>query len=341
MEILELQNRIKNILDCVNNAKSVSTKRRYFVYLSGLVSIYNHITGENISIGELDNQKIMKTTFYENFVHEITNKCGTLYEISDGILGIRKKVGCEFREQFLAKTYKRKYLSDIFESFLASLGDRFYQLYKEASEDGRLFYNQQFGGGESTFDYQTLKSTIFLPKDQETVPFLITMAHEFGHVFEYDYTKCSRKAAFTNKFNAHIEVFSMLMELFLINYLKKIHFDSSEVFMMEEKYYNDLIGFASEINFAFSLSLTLIDFNYNLVIYNCNEANRIYDEIVKKYGVDYIKGDINLEDSVIYMYGGLIATIYEHYYSQDKNFIKEICKHFLDYEAYIRTFTFC
>ena len=334
MEILELQDRINYTLDALNSAKSISKKRRYFAYLSGLVSIYNSITGSKVQIAEMDNQNIMKPTFYQSFIQEISHTEGLLLGISDGILKTRQEVGCEFRPQFLARTYGRKYLSEILESFLADLGDRFYRLYKEAETDGRLFYNQEFSGGITTFDYPMLKSFIFLPKDRETIPFLITTVHELGHAFDYDYTKCSRKAVNAVKFNVNIETFSMFLEILLIEYLKRIHFDPDEVKMIEEKICNDLIGHASEVNFGLSLSETFIDPDFKLVLRDLDDAARCYDEFLQKYGLEYIKGDINYENSVQYMYGGLIANIYAYYYGQDRNFINEICKHFLDYEAY-------
>lgn len=334
MDVLELQKRIKNTLELVNNAKSISTKRRYFVHLSGLVSIYNQITGSEIEISELNNQKIMKHTFYQNFVAEIGRTYGILAQLSDGILQARKDVGCDFREHFVVETYSKKYLREILESFLASLGPRFYNLYKDATNEKRLFYNQKFGGGLSVFDYQELKTIIFAPYDQETIAFLVTLVHELGHTFDYEYTKCSRKAILVNQYNVNLEVFSMLMELLLLDYLKSIHFDPQATLKMEEKFYNDLIGFSSEVNFGLSLSMTLVDPELNLVIYDYNEAEKKALELTKRYGIDYYLDDINFEDSINYMYGGLIATIYRYYYSQDKSFIQEIFKHFLDYESY-------
>ncbi len=334
MEVLELRKRIEKTLGLINDSKTISLKRRYFVQLSSLVSIYNGITKEKIQIAETNNQILMNPSFYQSFVSDVSRTRELLFGISDGILITRKEVGCEFRDIYYAKTYGRKYIKEILESFLASLGDRFYTLYKEALADGRLYLNMDFSGGYSTFDFQTKKVTVFGPRDQETVPFMLTIAHEFGHVFEYDYTKCSRKEKFTNKYNVSTEVFSMFLEVLLLDYLARIHFDSEETSKLHEKYYNDLIGFASEVNFGLSLATTLIGKDFILKIVDLDDASRCYDEFVKEYNLDYIKGDINFEDSVNYMYGALIATIYEYYYLQDPSFLKEIHAHFLDYYSY-------
>ena len=331
METIELREKIDKTLELFKNAKSISVRRRYFVYLSTLVATYNEITKENLSfkIG-----RTMKHTFYENFVKEISVMNRILAYISREILESRKEVGCEFRENYVIKTYKQKYLMEIFESFLVSLDEKFYKLYKEALKDDRLFYNKEFGTGCTVFDYQTLKSTVFVPYDRETLSFLVTFAHEMGHVFEYDFTKHSRKAVLANKCNANCEVFSMFVELLMIEYLKKNYFDRSEALKIEEKYYNDLIGFATELNYALSLSVTFIDPNCNLLIYDYDDANKCAEALSKKYGVSYYLDDINLENSFNYMFGGLIATIYQNYYNQDKNFFKEISNHILDYETY-------
>ena len=334
MEILELQNKINKTVELLNNAKSISTARRYFVYLSGLISIYNNITGSDLMISEVNNKAIMKKKFYENFVDDVNRNNKIIYKMSDGILKARKDTGCEFRKLFLARTYDRKYLIELLEEFLASLGERFYSVYKEALKDERIFYNQPFSGGITVFDYSSLKSTVFIPYDQETVTFLMTAAHKFGHVFEFDYTKCSRKPILTNRFDVNIESFSMFVELLLLDFLRKINFNPNEVATMEEKYYNDFVIYAAEANFGVSVPSAYIGNDLSLILTDVDETSKCYDKFVEKYDFDYLPEDINYEDSINYMFGGLIATIYAYYYSQDKNFLKEIYKHFLDFEAY-------
>ncbi len=334
MEILELQKRINRTLEIVNNAKSPSEKRRYFVILSGLVSIYNEITGSELQLGKTTQEKIMKYSFYEALLKEFNDNYANIYKISSGILQARKKEKCDFSLMYDFKTYSPKYMLEIFETFMASLGQKYYKIYKEAFKEGRVYFSKTYGEGFSIFDYEDLKSYIFVPKNKETLAFLSTIAHEFGHVFEFDETKFARKPYFTNKFNVNLEVFSMLIELLLFDYLRKINFNLNEVNKMEEKFYNDVIGYAAEIKFALSLSKIFIDYDCNLAIYDYDEADSVADKLEESDGIRYYTYNINLEDSMNYMYGGIIATIYRYYYNQDEAFISEIKKHFLDYEFY-------
>ena len=334
MEILELQKRINDTLEHVNNAKSISEKRRYFVYLSGLVAVYNELTNSELQLGHIGNGKIMKYTFYESLIKLFNENCENIYNLSSGVLQTRKEVGCDFRLKFNLKTYSPKYMMEVVDSFIASLGPKYYKIYHETLKNDLVFFTKDYAAGLSVFDYQKLRAFVFVPRNKQTLAFLTTFAHEFGHVFEYDYTKFSRKAFFTNRYNVNIEVFSMFIELLLFDYLKSIHFNSNEVNKMEEKFYNDVIGYASGIKFALSLSNFLMDYNCNLVICDYKEAYNTLNELQREVGITYYIDDVNLADSINYMYGGLIATIYRYYYNQDSNFIKEIEKHFLDYESY-------
>lgn len=85
MELLKLQKRINENLDLVNNAKSISIKRRYFVYLCTLVEIYNELAHEDIQVAKYDNNKIMKRTFSESLLEEVfeefISSLGCKYEL--------------------------------------------------------------------------------------------------------------------------------------------------------------------------------------------------------------------------------------------------------------------
>ena len=335
MEILELQKRINANLMRVNSAKSISEKRRYFVYLGSLLATYNELTGENVQMWQTNNKAVMKHTHIELLSQELEKNKNFMQKISSGMLESKLESECNFRDRFVVKTYSPKYLFEVLESFLGVLGNRHYKVYKNIINNNDLVFNKEFAGGLTIFDYQKLKSVIFTSKDKTTLASLLTLVHELGHAYEYDYTKYSRKPFYVNKFNVTTEVFSMLNELLMIDYLKKINFDLVEVNKLEEKFYNDIINYAFEIYFAFSLRYLYFDDDSNLIIYDYNEAIECENELIKKYGHDfYVTNDINLEDSVNYMYGGLIATIYRHYYNQDHKFMNEISKHFLDYEAY-------
>ncbi len=335
MEILDLQKRIKKTLELINDAKSISVKRRYFVYLSGLVETYNLLTDSELKIGNLGGKQIMKHTFMESLVKEFNENGDIMQYIGHGILSARHVTNCYFRDRYFIKHYNIKYLKEIFESFLASLSDRHYKIYKDMLANDDIAFNQEFAAGFTIFDYERQKSVMFTSYDEETLPSLLTLAHELGHVYEFDYTKCSRKPYFTTKFNVNIEVFSMFTEGLLLDYLRKIHFDPEEVNKLEEKFYKDVVNYAAILCFTLSLKKFSMDSNYNLIIHDVEEANARVSELIGRYDAEYsVVGSINLQDAVYYTYGGFISTIYRHYYNQDPSFIKEISKHFLDYQSY-------
>lgn len=335
MEIKELEKRIKKLLKTVNEDLPKAIERDNFVYLSSLVLIYSKILGDEIIIDVDKHEKIVKKTHYQSTLEEIGNAKGILLDISETILQAKKEAPFEFPSNFRIKTYSRKYLEEIFESFLVSLGDKFYYLYNDAKKDGRIFYNEVFSKGTTVFDYQKQKSTIFVPSNRETITFLITFAHEIGHTYENDYTKATMRPSSSTKFKIAEESFPMFLEIALIDYLKQINFDPKELELIEMHWFWYLNQKAAEVMFGFSLPRTIVNYKKELVIPKTDmlEAQDLCDAIFDSYDVRYIYNGIVFEESVGYMCGGLLALIYAHYYQQDKAFLREIQNHFFDYEV--------
>ncbi len=334
MEILELEKRISRTLELVNNAESVSTRRRYYVELNSLVSIYSQITNRNININTINNTKMMKYTFIESLLSDLTINYKLFCKISSNIMKARKEADLAFQSKYVYKNYSPKFLGEIVASFFASLGPKYFDIYYKTLSNDRIFFNKSFGTGYTIFDYQDSSSYIFVNNNFRTLLSAIVLVHEFGHAFEYDYTKYSRKTSLAAKFNVTLETFPLLMELLFLDYLKRIKFNQNEIHKLEEEFYKDIISFTSELRFAFLISNRTIDSDGNLVIFDDSETEIIYSNLKDSDDFVSYSSNINVENSVNYMCGGFIATIYNYYCNQDLNFIKDIEKHFLDYEFY-------
>jgi len=334
MEILELQKRITKALYRTNNSNSISERRRNYVILSGLVEIYNNITNANIELRKYVNKRIMKHSFNYYLIKELNQNYNNIYKLSNDIVEVYKNVKWYSEPKRVFKNYKSTYLAEIINDFFASLGDKYYKIFKDLYEDKRVFSSNSFGDGFTVFDYEELKSTIFVPNDKSTLICFTVLAHEVGHVINYDITKYSKNPLTVNNYDISTEMFSMFIELIFFDYLKKIKFEQTEIQKVEERFYDDFLIYASQLKFLFSYHGSGIDKANNLVVDDVDEANKYLELLELKDGFTYFMYDANIKDAAYYTYGGVVADIFRYYFEQDNKFIYEIEKHFFDSEAY-------
>lgn len=334
MSLEELQERININLDKVNNAKSISSKRRYFVYLCGLVEVYNELTHENIQVAKYDSNNIMKNTLSENFFKELFYNGKLIFERSFNIVDAYKKTNWTTLDYLTFNTYSEKFLSELFEDFVSSLGVKYELIFKNMLKKNQLFLSKNDIAGATIFDYEKRTSYMFLPINKNNLYFFSILAHELGHVFEYERTKCSRKCEFVNNFNITTEVFALFIEILFCDYLKRINFNELEIKKLENKYYGDFLTYTTQIKFALSCPYLYVNKNGELISESMDEVNKYLKYLENEDNYKYYIQNINLTDSIYYMYGYFIADIYREYYNLNKNFIREIENHFFDYEAY-------
>ena len=337
MEVERLRERITKTVNRVNNARTDSERRRYYVLLHDIVAIYNDITGEELIINEYIKEQILKHGQSYYLRKELGRNGKSIRDLASRIVGTYTSVKWDNHDiKIDFKNYSPKYLNEIVEDFLARLNPRYYQIFKSIRDDGRIIDRESFFGGHVTYDHEELKTYIFVSKKNNTITFCDDLIHEIGHAIQYDFTKYSRKTTSSIRYDITLEMFSMFIELIFIDYLKRINFNLEERRKLEEKWYTDHLIHASQMKFALTCPQAHIDEECHLFVEgeDVEEASECLNRLRREDNVCYYLYKTDVLDAICYMYGGAFADIFRHYFNQDPNFIHDVEKHFFDYEAY-------
>ena len=337
MEVEELKKRISKTVDRVNNARTVSERRRYYVILHDIVSIYNDITGEELFINEYIKEQILKHGQSYYLRKELSENGKSIRSLASSIVRTYKAVKWDNHDiKIRFKNYSPKYLNEIVEDFLAELSHRYYQIFRTIRDDERIIGGESFFGGHVVYDHEELKTYVFVSKKNNTIAFCSNLLHEIGHAIQYDFTKYSRKTTSSIRYDITLEMFSMFIEFVFVDYLKRINFNLEEIRKLEEKLYTDFLIPATQVKFALTCPQAHIDEECQLFVDSekVEEASDCLNRLRRKDNLCYYLYHTDVLDAICYMYGGVISDIFRHYFREDPSFIHDIERHFFDYEAY-------
>ena len=336
MEIKELEERITKTICRVNNARSISEKRRYYVILNNLLEIKKRLTKSESSIYDLIEGRVMKHGKFYYFQKEMQANVQDMFDTSNSIVETFKSVKWNNHMNIEFKDFGFDYLSEIIEEFFGLLGPKYYRIYQELCEDNRLFRTERGRDAYTVFDYEFLKSYVFVPANNDSLLLWISIVHELGHVIVYELTKYSRKISSVSYYDITAEMFSQFMELIFLDHLRKVNFSPTEVQKMEEHFYSDFLLSALQIRFVTTYPGIYLDDNCDLHIREKDEESAL--EYLKRLeahdNLNYYIYGTNVKKASYYMYGGVMADIFRHYFKEDRSILSEIEKHFADYEAY-------
>lgn len=337
MEIEELKQRIIKTIYLVNNAPSISKKRRYYVFLCDLIEIMNGITGDDIRVGKYAKGPIMKHPEVYYLIRELRSNYKNMLHLSDSIVQTYKDAKWDNHDLTAEfKNYSLKYIQEIVDDFFASIDSKYYQIFRKTKEEKRIFRTQEHSSAHIVYDHADLKSYVFVPKNNYSILFAEDVVHEIGHVIQHDFTKYTMKTSSVNRYDITKEMFSMFIGIIFTDYLRKINFNAEETTKLEKKWYMDFLIFTTQLKFISSFPQACIDGECNLRILPEDELDALAYTIKleKEDNLMYHLYKTNAIEAAYYTYGGVLADIFRHYFRENPSFIHEIEKHFFDYEAY-------
>lgn len=233
-----------------------------------------------------------------------------------------------------------KEMKDVLMAFLKGFDINIYNKLNNKSKDCRVLETEMDYEG-FILPFESIKDSFILINnscDSYDLSFMVTLAHECGHLFEIEHLYSQDNISFRNNsmMSPYCEVASTFFEYAFLRYLKENRiFDCSTNLCLNE-YYMRLFIF----NFCMNLISMKSDIDNSIdgYVYIDEDNIKMYANYIMNktnfYGVlNYDKG-LEYRDSYIYGIGGLFAIYMYEKYKEDKvSFKEELKKCFLEYPA--------
>ncbi len=221
--------------------------------------------------------------------------------------------------------------------------NNFYQIFNQINEqednEQRIFYMKQINPktfGSTILNFQNNKSYILLSTPYKyELNSLFTIYHELGHVKDFENISINKSSfdMYTYQMKSfYVEVLSMKKEKEAIEYLIKHDIKKDIATSYLNKYYLDIFSFLNQM-----LILSLFDDNKidndMYLGYTKKDIKNFLDQIgiVNKNNLFLDKFD--LDDEVIYSYGGVLAIYLSYLEKNDYQRYKENLSNFLNLQT--------
>ncbi len=337
MSKLDIKCEINRLVELLDGKGGKTKKREIVLNIDALEELYFNLTGEKLGIAlTLIKEYPLNSSYTQSLADEVNRTANILRGLSKKIVNTYKSINWTYSFAGEYCNYNEKYLKEIMESFIASLGPKYYQEYKEVISENRVFYCcSDVTGLQITIPLLKNKSFILCPQDQHIIANIAADVHEFGHVFERKITRNSTTSSYVKQFNISVEIFSMLMERLFMNYLHKINFSQLEIKQLERDYYLSLLDNAMSLRLILNLnSGYIIEKDNGVVFKDITETIDLLKFLSEKDGYEYQLNDINLKDIVLYTYGTIISDVLASHYEDGSLDLKAIENAMFDVELY-------
>lgn len=346
-DVKVLKEEIEKLRDDILRGKNVNEIVNIYTTLDAIIPSYSALSGEDTAyykkinknkyLSNLTDYRMRKlyNHFIENFISnkefhgQLSNDVlNTLNDCLDNIENFNMK----------KKMFSEKEIIEIMLDFLKQKGNDNDKLLLKTIENKRMFQIEDDYSncdGYTTFNCNSKITNIFINHAESDVSTMATIIHEIGHVADFrDLIKRFSKKEQCEFFlkPVYSEVISKLYEKQFIDYLIENNIAVNDAKLELETFFGSTLESTQELLFLTALDKEL----FVKERYRDLDKSDFLEIVLPSIHIEVDTSDItdpediDIIDSTIYTYGGIISTYLSNLEKNDSERFKIIYKEFLD-----------